>query len=289
MSTSLERAEQQGADGEELHGFYYNMPFEEYAAIPAMNGSKIVHMRRSPMKYKHEVDNPTPPSAAMQMGSLVHRMILEPDLVGEIAVWGLLAEEKVRRGKVWDDFQKANEGRTILTVNEYMDAKGQANSALQNVPIRRYATSDGPTEVSMFWRHPYTNRRYKARIDKLILDTHTIFDLKTTRDCHSHRFGAQSYTLGYHIKLALYSQGYEVLTGIEPLVRIGAVESKGPHESAVYRLTHDVIMQGREELDMLVARITDCEKYDRWPAEYNAETDLLLPTWAMAETFEDVT
>ena len=71
-------------------GFYYQMPFEEYAAVPALNGSSLLHLRRSPMKYKHELDNPTPPSPAMILGTATHRLILEPDRVGDFAVWGLL-------------------------------------------------------------------------------------------------------------------------------------------------------------------------------------------------------
>lgn len=265
----------------ELEGFYYDLPFEEYQNIPALNGSSIVHMRRSPMKYKHELDNPTPATPTMILGTITHRMVLEPNIVGEIAIWGLEPEQKVRRGGVWDAFQAANSERTILTADEYESTSNMASGALRNSPISKYSTAVGPTEVSMFWRHPHTGRRYKARIDKLIPDTHTIFDLKTTRDCHSYKFGGQAYQLGYHIKMGLYAEGYEFLTGKEPKVVLGAIDSKAPYESAVYRVTRDVLLQGREELMNLVSRLDDCEKDNKWPAENEAESDLLLPAWAM--------
>lgn len=271
--------------GTELHGFYQNMPYENYAAFPALNGSKLVHMRRSPMKYKFEIDTPTPCSPAMELGKIVHQLILEPESVGNIAVWGAENGQKVRRGKVWDSFRKAHEGEIILSVPEFDEVWGMAKSALNNVPIRKYSEASGETEVSLFWRHPFTKRRYKARLDKIIADTHTIFDLKTTRDCHSHKFGAQAYNLGYHMKLGLYFQGYRELTGIEPKVVMGAVDSKAPHESAVYRVPKDVVLQGIEELDLLVAKITDCEKSNIWPGEYDEETDLVLPTWAMGDEY----
>lgn len=267
-------------------GIYERMSFEDYAAVPALNGSKILHMRRSPMKYKHERDNPTPPSPAMELGTLVHRMVLEPGLVGEIAVWGELEEQKVRRGKVWDAFREQNEGMLILTVQERDEILAMTASVLRNKPIRQYANAIGPTEVSLFWRHPVTNRRFKARIDKVVPESNTIFDLKTTRDCHSFRFGSQSYALGYHIKMALYAQGWEILTGKYPEVRLGAVDSKPPHESTVYRVTKDVLQQGAEDLNKLVYRIEKCEKERKWPAENEGETDLLLPQWAFDSQFD---
>lgn len=288
MSNALAVQEPVKVAAPELCGFYENMPFEEYAKVDALNGSSIVHMRRSPMKYRHEKDNPTPPSPAMQMGTIVHRLILEPELVGDIAVWGLEPDQKVRNGRAWDSFREFNEGMTILTVAEYEAITGQATAALRNAPIRKYASAGGITEVSMFWRHPYTKRRYKARIDKLIPEAHTIFDLKSTRDCHSRRFGAQAYSLGYHIKLSLYAQGYEVLTGNRPKVLMGALDSKAPHESAVYRVTEDVLLQGIEELDILVEKLGECEKSGEWPGEYQEETDLLLPAWTRTDDWDDV-
>lgn len=286
---ALEAAHYKGQT--EFEGFYHGMPFEVYAAVPALNGSKILEMRRSPMQYKHALDNPKPETEAMFLGTVTHRMVLEPEKVGEIAVWGTEPTQKVRNGGVWNKFQADNEGKTILTAKEFMSAINMSTHALKNAPIRHYAYASGKTEVSIFWKHPITKRRFKARLDKILSEEHCIFDLKTCRDCHSWKFGSQSYALGYHIKAALYSQGYEILTGHKPSFRIGAMESKAPHESAVYRVTEDVIKQGWDELDHLVGRITACEKSGKWPAEHEQETDLLLPAWSQysdMDQYDDV-
>ena len=272
----------------ELFGFYENMDFEAYQAVPALNGSALVHMRRSPMKYRHEMDNPTPPSPAMILGSATHRMILEPDRVGDFAVWGEREEEKVRRGGVWDAFKAANAGKMIVTASERDAMVGMAVGARRNLPIMKYANEKGRCEVSMFWKDESTGRRYKGRVDKIIEHGHIVFDLKTTRDCSSYRFGAQSYALGYHIKMAMYWSGYRAITGHEPKMRLGAIESKAPHESAVYRLTKDVIVQGLEEWQMLEARLAECEKTNNWPAAEEEETDLILPAWASEKADQDL-
>ena len=270
----------------ELNGFYENMDFESYCAVPALNGSSLVHMRRSPLYYKFMLDNPQPPSPAMILGTATHRLILEPDRVGDFAVWGEQEGENVRRGKVWDAFKDDNASKMIVTKAERDAMVGMAASARMNLPIRKYADAKGRCEVSMFWTDPVSGRRYKGRVDKLC-DGHTIFDLKTARSCEKHAFCTQSFKLGYHIKMAFYWCGYRAITGKEPKIRLGVVESKKPHESATYRITPDVLAMGLEEWQNLERTLDECERTNNWPAAEQEETDLQLPTWATTDSNED--
>lgn len=255
------------------------MPFEEYQAAAGLNGSSLMHLRRSPMRYQYELNHPTPPSPAMILGTATHRLILEPERVGDFAVWGEAEDQKVRNGKVWAAFQAAHFDKMIVTKKERDDMVGMATGARKNLPIRKYADGKGRCEVSMFWTDLVSKRRFKGRVDKILDAGDVIFDLKTTRDCHPRRFGAQSYALGYHIKMALYWNGYKAVTGREPKMRLGAIDSKAPYESATYRITKDVILQGLQELDELLATLRGCEDADFWPAAHDEETDLLLPAW----------
>lgn len=267
--------------GELADGVYECLPFEYYAAIPALNGSSIVHMRRSPMFYRHMKDNPPPPTPAQILGTATHRLILEPDRVGDFAVWGTLPEEKVRNGKVWENFQRLNQGAMIVTAKERDAMVGMATAARRNAPIRKYAGAKGPTELSLVWTDATSGRRFKCRLDKWIPSTRTVFDLKSTANCQPYAFGNQSYKLGYHIKMAIQWLGAKACFGVDDVhLKLGAVESKAPHESAVYRITSDVRLQGLEELDTLLRRLAECEKTNTWPAEMEEESDLQLPTWA---------
>ena len=277
--SALELAQPAAIQTAEVSGFVYGMSYDDYAKVDALNGSKIVNMRRSPKYYRHMIDNPPAESDAMFLGTVTHRAILEPETVGKIAVWGTEDWMKTRNGKKWDEWAKSatDEGALILTVKEYEGVLNMTTGVLNNEPIRKYAHAEGPTEVCMFWRD--RGRKYKARLDKLIPATHTIFDLKTTRDCHSWKFGSQAYALGYHIKMALYARGYAAIMGRTPVCRIGAIDSKAPYESAVYRMTPDVLQQGVDEMVALVKLIDECEESGNWPGEYDEETDLFLPAW----------
>ena len=260
-----------------------HMPFEEYQAEEGLNGSSLLHLRRSPMSYKWELEHPSPPSPAMILGTATHRLILEPERVGDFAVWGEAEDQKVRRGGVWEAFKAAHWDKMIVTRQERDDMVSMATAARKNLPIRKYADGKGRCEVSMFWTDPVSKRRFKGRVDKIMDAEDVIFDLKTTRDCHPRRFGAQSYQLGYHMKMALYWNGYKTITGREPKMRIGAIDSKPPSESVTYRITKDVILQGLEELDELLRVLRGCEDANFWPAQYEDETDLMIPAWALTE------
>lgn len=270
-------------------GIYEGLPFEEYAEIPALNGSTIVHLRRSPMHFDHMRRNPPASTPAQILGTATHRLILEPQRVGDFAIWGAEEDQGRRYGKVWDAFRASNAGRMIVTATDCEQMVGMAVSARKNLPIRKYADAKGPTEVSLVWTDKVSGVRFKCRLDKWIPAQKTVFDLKTCRSCRPYKFGAQSYQLGYHIKMAIQWLGVKACYGVDAHLKLGAVESKAPYESAVYRITPDVRLQGLEELDALLKVYAECEKSGIWPAEMEEESDLLLPSWATStETNDDL-
>jgi PDDEXK-like domain of unknown function (DUF3799) len=260
-------------------GIFNGVSFEEYVKIDALNGSSLVHMRRSPMHYRHMCDNPQPATSAQKLGVVTHQLVLEPHRAANIAIWGEREEEKVRRGKVWDAFQAEYAGSIIVTKAECAVMAGMVTAAHKSQAMRKYLNADGDTEVTMVWRDS-NGRLWKGRCDKVIPVNPTIIDLKTTRDCHPFRFGAQAYTLSYHIKAAIYVAGYHALTGARPKFKFLAIDSKPPHESAVYRCTPDVLLQGGADCDELVRKLSECETSGYWPPDQEQESDLTLPNYA---------
>lgn len=267
---------------ERLIGIFEGMSFDEYIAVDAMSGSSLLHMRRSPLYFRYCADNPEEPTAAMKIGTVIHTATLEPPLLGKIAVWGTREDEKVRRGNVWDAFELAHQGRTIVTVAEHREIVDTVTAVWASQPARKYLGEEGPTEVSMFWVDPGTGVYMKGRVDKLIRtkNTATIVDLKKARNCGPYKFGSQAFALGYHIKAAIYMSGYQILTGVRPKFKWIAIESKRPNECAVYRATPDVITLGGEEMLALVQRWKECMASGNWPPEQEEESDLLLPNYA---------
>jgi hypothetical protein len=264
-------------------GFYDAVDFEDYASIDAFNGSSIVHMTKSPLHYFWHKSHPAPPTPAMILGTVTHRMILEPHRIGDFAVWGENPEEKVRNGKVWDAFREKYAGHMIVNKADRDAMVGMAVAVRRNTSAAGYLRG-GRSEVSMVWVDKAIGRLFKGRIDYLCDARKSIIvDLKTTRDCRPFKFGNQAYNLGYHIKLALYQNGYYALTGKMADVKIIAVEGKPPYETAVYNVPRDVLQQGQDDYAVLMKQILACEASGVWPGANEDEADLELPGYAFGD------
>jgi hypothetical protein len=267
-------------------GIFHAVDFEDYARITAHNGSSIVKMSRSPLYYRWCKDHPEPPTPALILGHITHTMILEPDRIGDFAVWGEKPNEKVRLGKVWDAFRDEREGKTIITRKE-RDEMVQIAVAIRRNSAIASLLKDGRSEVSMVWKDTELDHLCKGRVDYLRADP-LILDLKTARDARPFQFGNQAYKLGYHIKLAMYQDGYFALTGELAPVKIIAVENKPPYDAAIYNVPSDVLQQGHEDYVRLMHRIHECEESGNWPGAVEEEINLSLPSYAYPETSDDL-
>jgi hypothetical protein len=279
------------------YGFFEDMEYDEYRRIDAINYSSLKCMMRSPLAYRYFMDHPKTATAAMQLGSHAHRMILEPNKTGDFAVWGEVAGQNVRRGKVWEDFQAecAASGKKVITKDEREGMIGMSAAVRKSALAMRYLDG-GRAEVSCVWRDKQFDRACKGRFDKIIFiggQPH-IVDLKTTRDCRPMRFGNEAYRMGYHLQLWMYEEGYRVLTGERPKMIEIAVENKPPYELCVFDVTEDVLYAGREDYVRLVKMLCESERTGIWPPSEESITNLTLPSYAYGSdadefSFSDLT
>lgn len=266
-------------------GIFERMSFEDYQAIPALNYSALKHMMRSPLHYRWHADNPMTPTEEMRLGNAIHRAILEPDTVGDIACY-----DGIRRGDKWDQFCRDNYDRLIITKKQGDVLVSMTAATRTSKVAMRYLGAKGPSEVSLVWRDKAAGKDCKGRIDKLawVDGRPYIVDLKSCRDCRPFRFGNEAYRLGYHIQLAMYRGGYFYLTGELPDVVEIAVESKPPHETVVYHIPEEVLQQGHDDYARLVRQLMECEEANEWPAALETETDLSLPSYAYEDIGDDL-
>lgn len=265
------------------------VPYEEYAAIKALNISSLKELRRSPLHYRHRLDHPKA-SAALTLGSAAHVAILEPERFDrDHAVWGERTESgnlRPRNGKLWDAFREANAGKRILTEDEHTLVMAMQRAVRSDATAMEYLASGDP-EVTMEWAAE--GRQCKGRVDWLtVVDgVHTIVGLKTARDCRPFIFGSASAKLGYHLQWAFYYDGYEALRHRSARMVEIVVESDAPHAVAVYHVPSDIIEQGRQEYLELMKILAECERAKHWPGPCVGEQILTLPSWAY-ESHDDV-
>lgn len=267
-----------------LNGIHHGLAADTYHGLDRLSASALKRLMRSPMAYRWAKDHPTEPSAAMALGTAAHTAILEPHkLLTDYALW----DGGTRRGKAWDEFRAAHADRHILTRDEFDAAQAMRDAVRGFAPAMRYLAI-GEAEVTMLWDcegHPF-----KCRADWVttIDGRPVIVDLKTTRDASPRRFGNDAFRLGYHVQFALYADAWEALTGQAPAFVVIAVESKAPHEPAVFRVPDDVLEQGRDDYRRLIATLDECATTNHWPPMSEAEQELTLPSYAYGTADDDL-
>lgn len=267
------------------------MPADEYRAIEALNITRLKELRRSPLHYRHALEHPKE-TEALVLGTASHCAVLEPERFDrQFATWerrtdaGAMAP---RRGQYWEEFERVNRGREIITADQDELARAIA-AAVRGDPVAMPYLEAGEPEVVMMWEK--WGRACKGRVDWL---THidgepVLVGLKTARDCRPFIFGSAAAKLGYHLQWAFYMNGFACIKdGVKPRLVEIVVESAAPHAVVVYRIPDDVLLQGEEEFLALIETLDRCERDNEWPGPATREQELTLPSWAY-QADDDIT
>lgn len=267
---------------------------QEYFARKGKNWSSVKLMDDSALAYKYALDNPREDTAALALGRVVHSLVFEPEtLATDYAVF----TGETRRGKEWEAFKAANEGKTIFKSNEIEEAEAMAAAVRQHPLVKPYLAAAGEFERVVTWTDPETGLFCKGKMDWLIKDKEILIDLKTTKAIAPRRFAADVARYKYHGQMAHYSNGCEYGLGWRPKrIILIAVEKSAPYDVAVYEMDDAGKECGKELAATLLERVKWCEEKNYWPgAQFDwdtrtlAESTLELPGWLYGGSEIEVT
>lgn len=256
----------------------------DYHADAAVSASHLKEAMRSPYHYwaRYLDPNRTPvePTAAMELGTLVHTAVLEPDeLLQRYAVAG---DRRTKAGKEQAE-RMAADGIEAVSESDMALALGMAAS-VRNHPAAAALLAHGQAEQSFWWTDLSTGLRCKCRPDWY--QGITVVDLKTTTDASPAAFASSVAKFGYHIQAAHYLAG---LHGAELFVFI-AVEKTAPYAVAVYELDAAAMALGRTMRDNALDVIATCKAADLWPGYGDTSVQTIsLPAWATKSTISPIT
>lgn len=260
--------------------------FDDYAAIDAVNWSKLKRMLVSPLHYKHALaEPPEEETDPMRVGRATHTAIFEPQkFATDVAVW----MGGRRFGREWDFFNLEHAGKTVLTM-EQASRVVKIRDAVRNHRLVAPHLVRGQAEQILTWTDPETRLALKCRIDWHTMGT--ILDLKTARNALDPRaFASDAYRLGYFHQLAFYQRGVAAnFGGTNPIALIVAVETVGPHDVAVYRIASHALHAVNAEIDQLLLCLKECMASQHWPGKHTEELELTPPAWATALDETDLT
>lgn len=286
-------------------GIVYDMPAEQYHAIPALSATGLKALARSAWHFKHRPD--IKPTRPMLRGTLAHCAVLEPHALADRYI--VVPEDAPRRPSRaqweaknpsddsraamswWTDFNASAESRQIVSAEDYAITQMQLQ-ALTDEPTIAGILKDGRGEASVFWRCQRTGVYCKARPDWMTPPTGrrvTLLDLKSTADESPNGFGRAAARMGYHLQRSHYVDGVQQATGwkVDEFV-FAAVTSAPPVLAVPYFLTDAIKEQADDERAELMDLYARCLESGRWPAYGNGLQMLDFPAYAKRDSEVEV-
>jgi hypothetical protein len=284
-------------------GIYYDLPDEVYRQEPAANYSTLKKMA-VPALARYERDHPKPPSPAMVLGSAVDCYLLEPDRFADTyevpepgdkswpnatcPVCGAqpLAPCTTKKG---EPSKRCCAGRRelhdagskrVLSWEQWQ----QVQSIVGAVRSHRHARTMielSRHQVSLFWTDKWTGINCKARLDMAAKGW--LGDLKTCGAGMASRgeWPRHAWKLGYQYQVALYSDGWQALTGeLLPWLWL-CVETSAPHLIGIHRAAEAWLIRGRELYRQALRTWAECEASGEWPGYPSSDEpeEVWPPTW----------
>ena len=211
-----------------------------------VNSSSLKRILKSPKSFLSSLTEENKPTPAMQLGSLIHTAILEPQMFEQVYVvepnFGdcRTAANKARR----DEWRAQNVGRVPIDQETQRIVVGISESIYKHADAQTILAK-GHKERSGYYADPETGILCRIRPDFYSEGMSAIVDLKTSESCEEESFSRTMWNYRYDIQMAMYSHGAEVIDGKSVDNQIFIVAEKtAPFEVAVYIADNKVVQMG---------------------------------------------
>jgi len=293
-------------------GIYFDVPFEDYVKIPAINNSTLKVLREHTPMHARYYQQHGFDTKALDFGRLTHVMLLEPDKFDAAYAVGPNVRGNTNK---WKDFaSKAREqNKEPIKRAEYDEAMAFKRAVL-NQPVARFV-SRGRAEVTLVWLddepmdidvytptgEQITMRHYeptgllqKARVDYAHEAEAILCDVKGVVDASPNErgFPRAAANFAYHQQAAMSSHGWEKLTDRTPAFTFVVIEKcpakadpmLWPFPSAAYETQPLTLNAGMLAYRDSLKTWAECLKKDEWPGYMTEKVlPLEIPGWALAQ------
>ena len=286
-------------------GIIQGLSFNQYLASPGVSQTNLkVFEKETPRKAKWMIEHPRPPSKAMELGTAVHHVLLEPpetfnDLVvikpkflksGKGVTAAVKAEIKVQEA-LWDAHHVdrvvvGTEQRETL-VRMYDSVYNFNNWMKEDMGLDIFCPQS-KNESSVFWVEQIEITKgvtqtveCRARLDQIHKSGVTL-DVKTTRSAQLDEFMRSAYKFGYDFQCAHYLSGLsEFMETNTDMYLILAVENEPPYDCALFTYNQETINHALGRVKACMHTYATCMATNEWPGYPKEIQTLGLPDWAM--------
>lgn len=260
----------------------YEMSNEDYHATPAISSSavKLVH-NSSILHWKNKVYKP---SAAFDLGTAVHALVLEPHL--DLVVRG----PETRRGNAWKDAKAEADlaGQLLLTEEDFDQARAMADRIIEHPVGLRMQDENNVNEMSVFVKCPETGLDLKARPDSYWPHKGVIYDIKTTQDASPDGFAREALKYNYAIQAVFYKYCLKQAGMPAGHFVFVCVEKAPPYAVAIHVLSEEYLDWAHNEMISTLYKIADAEQTGVFTTGWPEVNVIDLPRWLRAEPEDDI-
>ena len=247
-----------------LSGVHQNMDEPDYRSQPALSTSDL-KLITNPRRFWQRATGAVAfeRTQSMQLGTLFHTYILEPDTFAK-SVTVCPDEFSDRRTKAGKEWWAAHGNENTIREPEFQKLKTMA-AAFFRLPGAK-CVGEWQTEISVFSERAWPIAS-KCRIDAYDPKTETVYDIKTIMadGAHPRSFARQARNLKYHWQEWNYChiarhEGLPVKRWVWLVVETG-----GDYLSAAYEFDADTVFSAGKEVTGAMDTLLRCIDTDTWP------------------------
>ena len=263
---------------------YKHLPPDVYHADrDALSCSLMKPLLVSPAHFQAGLVTCEKPSDALDFGTLVHLLVLQPELASkELAVFPGIAERKTAAGRTaFDVFEQANTGKLVVDEPTFAEGRRVAqrvrDTRYKGRPLQLFIEESIP-EATIYFTEPSTGLRMRIRMDAYHPDVS--FDLKTTRFAQARAFMRDAIDKDYDLQSYMYSLGrclYEGVTTPKPFVFVAA-ENTAPYSVSTYEAGATFMGNGANKFQACAAAFKACTESGYWP-DLSGDSVLEIEPW----------
>lgn len=239
-----------------------------------LSKSMLWQFRQSPHKWRR--GKPFEATPAMQFGTLVHTLALQPENVDQEFAISPFDDFRKKEAKEWK--AKAEQGgKAVIKQAEFDHAMRVAEAFTESTHL--YSLGEHETEVAVYGE--IAKFPVKCMIDVVPKNGTALADLKTCTSIGStYEMTQQIINMGYHMQAALYRDLYAMATGREiNKFKFVFVEKAAPYETALVTLQGVWLDRGRELYLDTLAMWSECRAVNAFPPAHPDEIILDPPDW----------
>lgn len=263
---------------------FKRLPADVYHADrDALSCSLMKRLLISPAHFQAGLVACDKPSDALEFGSLVHMLVLQPELASkELAVFPGIAERRTAAGRrAFDQFEHANAGKLVVDEPTFAEGRRVAQrvreARYKGRPLQRFIAESIP-EATIYFTDPSTALRMRVRLDAY--HPEISFDLKTTRFAHAHAFMRNAVDKDYDLQSYMYSLArclYEGVTTPKPFVFVAA-ENMAPYSVSTYEAGQTFMGNGANKFRACAAAFKACTETRYWP-DLSGDSVMEIEPW----------